>query len=96
MEGSDSSKVTSCQILEVVDIEDELFDLAYRLSVIGPWADYVRSVIAQVAPEEDIMGDLYNNIPLGSDYAFQGTNFIITNALLLVTPPPFPLFPLPP
>jgi len=48
----------------------------------------MRSVIGQVAPPRDIVGDLYNNIPLGSDYAFQGTSFVVTNALLLVLPPP--------
>jgi len=53
------------------------------LAAIGPWADYMRSVIGQVAPPRDIVGDLYNNIPLGSDYAFQGTSFVVTNALLL-------------
>lgn len=53
------------------------------LSVMGPWADYLRSVIAQVAPPRDIVGDLYDNIPLGSDYAFQGSSLVIKNALVL-------------
>ena len=58
--------------------------MPHRLSVVGPWADYMRSVIGQVAPARDIQGDLYKNIPLGSDYGFQGTSFVITNAQLLV------------
>lgn len=50
----------------------------------GPWADYLRSIISQSAPASDIQGDLYANIPLGTDYAFQGTSFSIRNAVLLV------------
>ena len=61
--------------------------LICRIANLGPWADYLRSVISQLAPASEISGDLYNNIPLGTDYAFQGASFTIKNALLMVSLP---------
>ena len=63
----------------------------------GPWADYMRNIIAQLAPADEVSGDLFNNIPLGPSYGFQDTSFVIDNALIAVspqgrpgTPPPAP------
>ena len=60
----------------------------YRLANLGPWADYLRSVVSQLAPASEIEGDLYNNIPLGTDYAFQATALTFKNAMLVVTASP--------
>ena len=57
-----------------------------RYSQVGPWADYMRNIIAQLAPADEVSGDLFNNIPLGPSYGFQDTSFVIDNALIAVSP----------
>ena len=57
-----------------------------RYSQLGPWADYMRNIIAQLAPAAEVSGNLFNNIPLGPSYGFQDTSFVIDDALIAVSP----------
>ena len=45
----------------------------------------MRTVLSQLAPPTEVIGDLYDGVPLGLSYSFQGRSFVINNALIAVS-----------